>query len=148
MSKITSAVLLSLCLAAVAQEGAKLKQGPLPLANPGFEERGSGWSQPSLQTSGISFIEEAAKSGKLGLRVTDMEEAGDVTLRAEPIAIAPDSKLRVGFAGRSVDGGRGFNLFVRFLDSNKVPIQLPEGKRFHFMLTEEHREWGRCCQHS
>jgi hypothetical protein len=117
--------------------------GPLPLRNPGFEKGRDGWSVPGGGTAGVEITAEAARNGKLGLRVTDKDPATDVTVRAAPVPAKPGKTYRVSFAGRSVDGGRGFNVFVRFLDADQKHIPLKDGHRYHFMITEDHKEWGR-----
>ncbi len=115
----------------------------LTLINPGFEQGSEGWSQPRLQTSGIAFTEEAAHTGKLGLRVTDLDDKTDVLLRATRLPAEPDGVYRVSFAARSVDGGRGLNVFVRFLDEEGNHIILDDEHRYHFMIESDHREWAR-----
>ncbi len=116
---------------------------PAGLLDGGFEESGKGWTQPKLQTTGVAFLKEAAKTGEKGLRVTDGDAATDIQVTAPPVPAEPGRKYRVAFSGRNVDGGRGLNVFIRFLDKDGKHIILPEGHRYHFMITEEHREWGR-----
>ncbi len=115
----------------------------LALKNPGFEQADEGWSQPVLQTRGVEYLPEAAKSGRLGVRITDLDPQSDVTLTADPVLATPGKAYRVSFDGRVRNGERGLNVFVRFLDKNQKPIVLPDGHRYHFMLSEQHTEWAR-----
>lgn len=138
-----SVFLLSALLSLSAALTAPAEAQGLELKNPGFEQGDTGWRQPALQTRGVAFLPEAARSGKLGVRITDTDPETDVTLTADPVPAEPGKTYRVSFDGRVLNNGRGLNVFVRFLDQNKKHIVLPGGHRYHFMLTEEHKDWGR-----
>ncbi|MBT7165544.1 MAG: hypothetical protein HN904_22395, partial [Victivallales bacterium] len=61
---------LFLCLSLlVCRVGVAWAETPLPLANAGFEDADVGWSDLAPPFAALSA--EAARSGKLGLRVSD-----------------------------------------------------------------------------
>jgi len=113
--------------------------GPLPLANPGFEDGLEGWRKSA--DNGMSQpLAEAAAEGKLGLRVTDNEPAKGSRLTSQRFAAKPGATYVVRFKARS-HGGRGMGVYLRFYNKVEQPIELPHGHKFHLDIPEAQTEW-------
>jgi hypothetical protein len=106
--------------AAVAAETA------LPLANAGFEERLTGWN--NANDNGMSAaVPEAARGGKLGLRVTDTSDTLGSSLAAKRFPTTPGKTYEIRFQGRIVQG-EGIAVYLRFYDAKGAYLNTPELK--------------------
>jgi hypothetical protein len=98
----------------------------LPLANAGFEEKLTGWN--NANDHGMSaVVPEAAKGGKLGLRVTDTSDTLGSSLAAKRFAAKPGQAYEVRFQGRIVKG-EGIAVYLRFYDAKGAYLNTPELK--------------------
>lgn len=72
----------------------------LPLADPGFEQKGEGWTGVVPEFARLTA--EAAHTGEIGLRIEDKSTQQGSSVRSAPIAIEPGESYAVRFWGRAV----------------------------------------------
>lgn len=109
------ASLLSLGLAATARA-----EKAVPLANGGFEQKLIGWSHSGDNAMSVP-VAEAARTGKLGLRVTDASDTLGSSVATKRLPAVAGKTYEVRFAGRVVSGS-GIGVYVRFFDAKGKPL--------------------------
>lgn len=119
----TSSVLVVALLATTAAFAA---EKTLPVPNPGFEEKLAGWNAANDNAMSAA-IPEAARSGKLGLRVTDASDTLGSSLAAKRFPATPGRTYEVRFQGRIVKG-EGIAVYLRFYDAKGAFLNRPELK--------------------
>ena len=98
----------------------------LTLANAGFEEGLAGWNTSG--DNGMSAaVPEAARSGKLGLRVTDASGTLGSSVASKRFPAVAGRTYEVRFQGRSVKG-EGIAVYLRFYDAKGEFLTRPELK--------------------
>ena len=86
---------------------------PLPLANAGFEDGEVGWTDLSPPFATVSA--ESARSGKLGLRVTDDSKTQGSTVRSAKIPVTAGRHYAVRFWAKMLRR-QGVGVYVEFWD--------------------------------
>lgn len=108
------------------------------IPNAGFELDLTDWSQQSDR--GMSrATEEAARSGALGLRVTDESETAGSGLFSLPVEVTPGAKYELSCWARGVGGSGGVGVYLRFLDENQKLAK----KERNVAIPSESKEWKR-----
>lgn len=111
----------------------------LPLLNPSFEQQLSGWKKPA--TEEMSYVVEAAHSGKYGLRVTDNDEKTGSSLLSERISIILGKRHQLRFWARAVEG-EGVAVYLRFLSpENKVLSTQEAGNEVKVLIPKKAVTW-------
>lgn len=119
-------IAVRLALALLAASTAAAAEKVIPLPNPGFEEKAAAWS--NANDNGMStFLPEAARSGKLGLRVTDESNTLGSSLAAKRFPATPGRTYEVRFQGRIIKG-EGIAVYLRFYDAKGEFLNRPELK--------------------
>jgi hypothetical protein len=125
-------IILTFSLLALTSLGAQ------EVANPGFELELNDWTTVSDRNmSGTT--EEAAHSGKVGLRVTDEEDKGGSSLFSLPVEVTPGTKYELSAWARGVSGSGGVGLYLRFLNDQERLVK----KEKNVVLPSEGKEWKR-----
>jgi len=116
MHSRTTPHLLASCLAVLALASATARaEAPLPLANGDFEQQLTGWT--NTNDGGMSAASaDAARSGKLGLRVTDASDTLGSSLATKRLPAVAGQTYEIRFAGRVVSGA-GIGVYLRFYDA-------------------------------
>ncbi|MDX9980408.1 MAG: hypothetical protein RBU25_10320, partial [Lentisphaeria bacterium] len=127
---------LSLFVAAAA-----LAETTLDLPNAGFEEGKTGWTIPDGE--GMSeIVAEAARTGKLGLRVADTSTTRGSSCRSTALPVKPAATYRLRFWGRSPDGSGGVGVYLQFFDANGKGLNTPERRNELIIVVEgAARDW-------
>ncbi|AHF90145.1 polysaccharide deacetylase [Opitutaceae bacterium TAV5] len=109
-------------LAAVAAALPAFAAGPIP-ANPGFEDGLDGWLPRDTMASALP---EAARTGKLGLRIADNDTVNGSDFHSSRYPVTPGQELTLTFQARA-DGNF---LVVCFWPTNEAgkPVRIP-GKK-------------------
>jgi len=126
---------LSLAAPLAAQTGQAL-----PLANGGFEEELKGWSANA--DGGMSIASAAAaRTGKLGLRVTDGKDSAGSSLGSNRLPAVVGKTYEVRFQGRVV-AGAGIGVYLRFFDAKGAVLNTQEKKNQNLVaLGRTHTDW-------
>lgn len=98
----------------------------LPLANAGFEEGLAGWNAAGDNAMSAA-VPEAARSGKLGLRVTDASDTLGSSVASKRFPAVPGRSYEVRFQARAVKG-EGIAVYLRFFDAKGAFLTRPELK--------------------
>jgi len=108
------------------------------ISNPGFELELTDWSLRSDRNmSGTT--EEAARSGKVGLRVTDEDATAGSGLFSLPVGVTPGTKYELSCWARGVSGAGGVGVYLRFLNENEKLVK----KEKYVAMPCEIKEWKR-----
>lgn len=112
----------------------------LPLPNAGFEDKLASWN--NANDHGMSAaIPEAARSGKLGLRVTDTSDSLGSSLAAKRFPATPGRSFEVRFQGRIVKG-EGIAVYLRFYNAKGEFLNRPELKnQINVAVRRTDTEW-------
>lgn len=100
----------------------------LSFPNAGFEEGFSSWSADANdRAAGISqAVPDAARTGKLGLRVTQKETDNGSWLQSARIPVEGGKTYRLEFWARIVETG-GIGVWTQFYDESRQPVKSPGG---------------------
>lgn len=108
------------------------------VANPGFElELTDWWTRSDRNMSRTT--EEAARSGRLGLRVTDDNDMAGSGLFSLPVEVTPGTRYELSCWARGVSGSGGVGLSIRFLNDKEKVLK----KAKSVAMPSEVREWKR-----
>jgi hypothetical protein len=108
------------------------------ISNPGFELELTDWAARSDR--GMSATtEEAARSGKVGLRVIDEDAGSGSSLFSLPVEVTPGTKYELSAWARGVSGTGGVGLYLRFVNEQEKPIK----KEKAAVMPAESKEWKR-----
>ena len=108
--------LMFLALAAQAE--------PFALPNPGFEAGGAQWQ---LEDKGMSrTVPEAARSGRLGLRVVDGSAQAGSSCRSAPMPVTPGKSYAVKFWARALEGAGVVGVYQQYFDAQGRNLTTPE----------------------
>jgi hypothetical protein len=88
----------------------------LPLPNPGFESGLDGWIVQENPSPMSAALPEAARTGKLGLRVTDNSETAGSSVATHRIPVEPGRAYRLTIHARLLSGD-GVGVYLRFHDA-------------------------------
>ncbi|AHF89498.1 endopolygalacturonase [Opitutaceae bacterium TAV5] len=88
----------------------------LPLPNPGFESGLDGWIVNEGAAPMSAAIPEAARTGKLGLRVTDNSDTAGSSVAAPRFPVEPGRAYRLTVHARLISGD-GVGVYLRFFDA-------------------------------
>ncbi|MBN8215641.1 MAG: hypothetical protein J0L75_03325 [Spirochaetes bacterium] len=112
-----------------------IKGRPFDFSNGDFEKDMEGWD---VEGDGdmSKAVPEAARAGRLGLRITDDNPKGGSSIASPKFPVTPGKEYRVRCYSRMVGGGGGIGLYVQFFEENGKPIEqnppdmmgLPSGK--------------------
>ena len=106
------------CLTLAAQTATRL------LPNPSFEEGEAHWS---LADRGMSKVApEAARSGRLGLRVADDSARSGSSCRSSPVPAAPGKTYALRFWARALDGVGAVGVYQQYFDAEGRNLTTPE----------------------
>ncbi|HCE43029.1 MAG TPA: hypothetical protein DET40_05740 [Lentisphaeria bacterium] len=121
------AVLICLMIIASTSCSTLMSQDPIKgkvfeLQNPGFEDGLEGWTL-GREDAGISVANpEAARTGKVGLRITDKSSKEGSSLYSKAFPAVPDKEYRAQCYARCVKGTGGSGMYLQFLDENGKEI--------------------------
>ncbi len=89
----------------------------IDIPNTGFEDRLAGWSTTNDNMM-TSVVREAAFSGELGVRVTDLDNEAGSSLASKHFAASPGATYSLSFRGcvREFDS---ISVYIQFLDANR-----------------------------
>lgn len=108
------------------------------ISNPGFELELNDWTLRSDRNmSGTT--EEAARTGKVGLRVTDEDTTAGSGLFSLPVGITPGTKYELSCWAKGVSGSGGVGLYLRFLNEQEKLVK----KEKFVAMPSEVKEWKR-----
>lgn len=108
------------------------------ISNPGFELELNDWTLRSDRNmSGTT--EEAARSGKVGLRVTDEDTTAGSGLFSLSVGIEPGTKYELSCWARGVSGSGGVGIYLRFLNEQEKLVK----KEKFVAMPSEAKEWKR-----
>lgn len=116
---------LAVILAAVVPF-ASAAESVIPLANAGFEEGLAGWNAAG-DNAMSAVVPEAAKSGKLGLRVTDTSDTLGSSVASKRFPAVAGRAYEVRFQARAVKG-EGIAVYLRFYNAKGEFLTRPELK--------------------
>ncbi|MDR1281569.1 MAG: endopolygalacturonase [Opitutaceae bacterium] len=88
----------------------------LPLPNPGFESGLDGWIVQENPSPMSAALPEAARTGKLGLRVTDNSETAGSSVATPRLPVEPGRAYRLTIHARLLSGD-GVGVYLRFHDA-------------------------------
>jgi hypothetical protein len=108
------------------------------VSNPGFELELNDWTTRSDRNMSAT-TEEAARSGKVGLRVTDEDATAGSGLYSLPVGITPGTKYELSCWARGVSGSGGVGLYIRFLNDQEKLVK----KEKFVALPADSKEWKR-----
>lgn len=115
---------------------------PAALPNAGFEQGLKGWKVGATD-NGMSHPDaEAAKDGKLGLRVVDKDATLDSRVGTERFSVKGGKRYALEFDARNL-GGRGIGAFIFFYNSAGDRLELPGGQSYYVEVEEGASEWKR-----
>lgn len=128
---------LSLLFTASAALAAETK---LAIPNAGFEDKLASWN--ATNDHGMSaVVPEAARGGKLGLRVTDTSDTLGSSLAAKRFPATPGKSYEVRFQGRIVQG-EGIAVYLRFYNAKGEFLNRPELKnQINVPVRRSDKEW-------
>lgn len=130
---LLAAALFSTSLAVAAEKS-------IPLPNPGFEEKTASWINTSDQGMSVA-VPEAARSGQLGLRVTDSSDTLGSSLASKRFPVTPGKAYEVRFQGRMVKG-QGIAVYLRFNDAAGKALNSQELKnQVNVVLQRGDTQW-------
>lgn len=134
--------LLVLAVAPAAPAAEKI----LPLSNAGFEDKLATWN--NANDHGMSAaLPEAARSGKLGLRVTDASDTLGSSLATKRFPATPGKSYEVRFQARIVKG-EGIAVYVRFYNAKGEFLNRPELKnQINVAVRRTDTEWKEFAKH-
>ena len=106
------------------------------IANPGFEQELAEWVL-NLDYGMTTVSPEAARTGKLGLRITDTSPKQGSSATSLEMSVEPGAKYKLSAWGRGIDGTGGVGLYLRFLDDRGKTIAKPKA----VVVPSSAREW-------
>ncbi|EIP97732.1 Heparinase II/III-like protein [Opitutaceae bacterium TAV1] len=115
---------------------------PLDFPNPGFEEGTDGfarWTAPAADKGMSTTSAEAARTGKLGLKVNDRSGSSGSSLYSTRMPVRPGRGYELSFSGRIVEGG-GIGVYLQFFDTAGKLIT--PGDRFVISLRDPAGTWA------
>ncbi|MBI4979639.1 MAG: carbohydrate binding domain-containing protein [Spirochaetes bacterium] len=112
----------SLDTPAPAPAAQTVKAKTLDLPNAGFESASEGWSNDG-DNGMSSIIPAAARTGKLGLRITDESKTAGSSLYSQRIPVTAGKEYKVSFFTRMIYGG-GCGLYIQFFDADGTQIKV------------------------
>lgn len=130
----SAGVFLGVAFIACAVRGASLV-----LANPGFEEGEAGWSIGDKEMSRI--VPEAARTGKLGLRVTDTTDRAGSSCRSTPMGVTAGMSYAVRFWGRVVEESGAVAVYQQYFDAKGRNLTAPPRGEISLSVTGEAGVW-------
>jgi hypothetical protein len=87
----------------------------IPLANPGFEAGATDWTIADKDMSAV--VPEAARSGRLGLRVADTSEKAGSSCRSGSVPVTAGKSYALHFWGRALEGERAVAVYQQYFDA-------------------------------
>lgn len=112
----------------------------LALPNAGFEEKTASWINTNDHGMSVA-VPEAARSGKLGLRVTDTSDTLGSSLASKRFPVSPGKAYEVRFQGRMVKG-QGIGVYLRFNDAKGKALNSQELKnQVNVVLQRGDTQW-------
>jgi hypothetical protein len=108
------------------------------IPNGGFELELNDWTIRSDRNMSAT-TEEAARTGKVGLRVTDEDTTAGSGLFSLPVGVTPGTKYEVSAWARGVSGTGGVGLYIRFLNEQEKLVK----KEKFVAMPAETKEWKR-----
>jgi hypothetical protein len=106
------------------------------IANPGFEQDLTDWTARGDRNMSAT-TEEAARSGKIGLRVIDEDTGAGSNLTSLPFGVTPGTKYELSCWARGVSGTGRVGVYFRFLNEKGKPVK----KEKVVALPSEVKEW-------
>jgi hypothetical protein len=134
MQRILVSSLFCLCSVAVFAET------QIDLSNGGFEGPAGGWSASDKGMSRI--VPEAARTGKLGLRVVDESDKAGSSCRSPAVKVSAGKTYALRFWTRAVDGVGGVGVYMQFFDAKGKGLNTPQ--RHNELITtvpKDARKW-------
>lgn len=134
--RIAGRLAAAACVAALHVRGAT----ELPLPNAGFEEGLRGWVQgdgPAMAEA----VPAAARSGALGVRITDRDPRAGSNLRSAALPARPGAAYALRFRARTLEG-EGMGVYLRFADAEGRALNT-DALRNHVLISlPAVREWA------
>ncbi len=128
----------ALLIASIPLRGAPMQSIDLP--NGDFEEDLKDW-KVSVKDSGTVMVRtKSAKTGTLGLLVTDRSETDAVQLVSGPVPVKMGCFYRVSFQARLIEGS-GSGVRLRFLDADRKVLEGEHGRDSSVELRQENTDW-------
>ena len=106
-----------------------------PFTNGGFESSLSGWSNAG-DNSMSSAASSAARTGTLGLRVTDTSATAGSSLKSATFPVAEGYNYQVNFSARLISGA-GIGIYLYFKDANNADLPTV----YHFGVPGNATSW-------
>lgn len=111
---------------------------PVSLAQPGFEAGFEGW-ELGANDAGMSVVSaEAARTGNLGLKVTDTSTSIGSWLYSPKFPALPGAAYQLKFWSRIISGS-GVGAYLLFYDANQNPI--PPNSAFVLSIPSSAADW-------
>ena len=131
-----AAVLAALTASALAAETL------LPLANPGFEDGLDAWAGNCPFSRALP---EAARHGKLGLRIADSSARAGSNLSSQRVPVTPGRAYAVRFAVRSAPNAAPMGVYVQFFDAAGQPLNTEKARnQLIFTTPRTDGKWQDC----
>lgn len=126
MAKWLAASLLLAFASAGAQE----------VPNGGFEQDLTDWNTGGDRDMTVA-VKDAARTGQLGVRVTDESDGQGSSVTSLPVEALPGTQYELSCWGRGVSGTGGVGVYLRFLNESGGRI----GKDSTVTVPAEVKEW-------
>ncbi len=108
------------------------------ISNPGFEQDFTDWAV--RRDHNMSWVtEEAARTGKAGLRITDDNPEAGSGLFSLPVGVTPGTKYELSCWARGVSGSGKVGVYLRFLNEKEKLVK----KEKYVAIPCDAREWKR-----
>ncbi|MDD4098705.1 MAG: heparinase II/III family protein, partial [Lentisphaeria bacterium] len=110
---------------------------PLPLSNPGFEEKYASWDGKEAMSL---MLPEAARTGDVGLRVVDESTTAGSELRQTGLAVKPESTYALQFWARS-QTSRTVGVYLIFQDEQGKHLNRADQRTEIYLAVPRQPEW-------
>lgn len=110
--------------------------GAEEIPNGGFEQDLTDWDSRGDRNMSQA-VKDAARTGQLGVRVTDESDGQGSSLVSLPVEVLPGTPYELSCWGRGVSGAGGVGVYLRFLNEKGRGI----GKDRAVTVPAEVKEW-------
>ena len=128
--QVSFAIFGAICAAAFSASALRAQQThPQLLPNAGFEAGAEAWHSNDSGMSAV--VPEAARSGGLGLRITDRSDSAGSNFRSARIPVAAGKNYDLSFWARPTESNGVIGVYIQYFDASRAKIDIHDPNSTH-----------------